>query len=133
MTHRLVKAVCGKPDEAVLAFTPDMIAEMAPEVAHQVAIRLASINRTGIGGSLPPWAKRGWRLSSDVEDTKPVDKNAFEALQKFREAVLVLVECPPDKRPSVVTSSLESSSQFDTLVGKYAGLLPVLEPPSNAA
>jgi hypothetical protein len=34
-------------DEAVLAFTPDMIAEMAPAVGHAVAVRLASINATG--------------------------------------------------------------------------------------
>jgi hypothetical protein len=46
----------------------------------------------------------------------------------------VLVERPADKRfPSEAKLSLEESVQFDTLVGKYAGLLPVLELPSNAA
>ena len=46
----------------------------------------------------------------------------------------MLVERPADKRfPSEAKLSLEESVQFDTLVGKYAGLLPVLELPSNAA
>jgi hypothetical protein len=73
-------------------------------------------------------------LSSDTEDTKPIDKNASEALQGFREVVHVLVERPPDQRfPSEAKPSLEQSGQYDLLVGKYAGLLPILELPSNAA
>jgi hypothetical protein len=48
--------------------------------------------------------------------------------------VLALVERPADKRlPSEGKLSPEESVQFDTLVGKYAGLLPVLELPSNTA
>jgi hypothetical protein len=68
-------------------------------------------------------------LNSDIEDIKPIDKNASEALQSFRNSVLVLAQCPPDKRPS---DNLQDAAQFDALVGKYAGLLPVLELPSNA-
>ena len=45
-----------------------------------------------------------------------------------------LVERPPDQRlPSEAKPSLEELGQYDLLVGKYAGLLPVLEIPSNAA
>lgn len=65
-------------------------------------------------------------MSSDADDTKPIDKNASEALQRFRAVVLALVERPADKQ-----LSLEESVQFDTLVAKYVGLLPVLELPSN--
>jgi hypothetical protein len=73
-------------------------------------------------------------LSSDTEDTKPIDKNASEALQGFREVVHVLVERPPGQRfPSEAKPSLEQLGQYDLLVGKYAGLLPVLALPSNAA
>jgi hypothetical protein len=71
-------------------------------------------------------------LSSDTEDTRPIDKNASEPLQSFREAVLALAECPADKRP-LEAKHLEASVEFDTLVGKYAGRLPILELPSNAA
>jgi hypothetical protein len=73
-------------------------------------------------------------MSSDDEDTKPIDRNASQALQRFREVVLALVERPASKQlPPEVKLSLEESVQFDALVGKYAGLLPVLELPSNAA
>jgi len=73
-------------------------------------------------------------LSSDAEDTNPIDKNASEALQRFRAVVHVLVERPPDQRlPSEAKPSLEELGQYDLLVGKYAGLLPVLALPSNAA
>jgi hypothetical protein len=93
-------------------------------------------------------------LSSDVEDTKPLDTNASEALQKYREIVRVLVERPPGQRlppeakpdeakperkswwarpSSEGPQSLEELGQYDLLVGKYAGLLPVLELSSNAA
>jgi hypothetical protein len=72
-------------------------------------------------------------LSSDV-DTQPINKNASEALQRYREIVRVLVECPADQRlPSKASPSVEALDQYDLLVGKYAGLLPVLELPSNAA
>jgi hypothetical protein len=73
-------------------------------------------------------------LSSDTEDTKSIDKNASEALQELREVVHVLVERPPGQRfPSEAKPSLEQLGQYDLLVGKYAGLLPVLALPSNAA
>jgi hypothetical protein len=73
-------------------------------------------------------------LSSDIEDIKPIDKNASEALQGFREVVHVLVERPPGQRfSSEAKPSLEQLGQYDLLVGKYAGLLPVLALPSNAA
>jgi hypothetical protein len=63
-----------------------------------------------------------------------MDKNASEVLQSYREIVQVLVERPPGQRlPSEVKLSLEDLGQYDLLVGKYAGLLPVLEVPSNAA
>ena len=72
-------------------------------------------------------------MSSDI-DTQPIDKNASEALQRYREIVGVLVERPPGQRlPSEPKLSLEELGQYDLLVGKYAGLLPVLELPSNAA
>jgi hypothetical protein len=71
-------------------------------------------------------------LSSGTEDTNPIDKNASEALESFREAMLALVQCPADKRPSEAKSP-EAPDRFDTLVGNYAGLLPVLELPSKAA
>jgi hypothetical protein len=70
-------------------------------------------------------------LSSDAKDTKPIATNASMALQRFREVGLVLVERQP--LPSEPKRSLEESAQFDTLVGKCAALLPVLELPSNAA
>src|ERR1019366_3972923 len=77
---------------------------------------------------------RKWRLSSDVEAPSPIDKNESEALQKFRKVVLVLVERPPGQRlPSEDKRILEEMGQFESLVGKYAGLLPILELPSNAA
>jgi hypothetical protein len=48
--------------------------------------------------------------------------------------VLVLVERPAgEPSPSEAKLSPEESVQFDTLIGMYAGLLPVLELPSNAA
>jgi hypothetical protein len=73
-------------------------------------------------------------LSSDTEDTKPIDKNASEALQRFKEVVHALVVRPPDQRfPSEAKPSSEQLAQYDSLVGKYAGLLPVLALPSNAA
>ena len=73
-------------------------------------------------------------MSSDVEAPNPIDKNESEALQKFRKVVLVLVERPPGQRlPSEDKRSLEEMGQFESLVGKYAGLLPILELPSNAA
>jgi hypothetical protein len=73
-------------------------------------------------------------LSSDGEDTKPLDKNASEALQRYREIVRVLVERPPGQPlPSGANLSAEELGQYELLVGKYAGLLPVLERPSNAA
>jgi hypothetical protein len=66
-------------------------------------------------------------LSSDAEHTEPIEKKASEALQEFQAVMLVLVERPaPNLRP-------EEMVRFDPLVGKYAGLLPVLELPSNAA
>jgi hypothetical protein len=67
-------------------------------------------------------------LSSEAEDTKPVDKNVSEALQEFQAIMLVLVE-----RPAPNNLSPEDSVRFDQLVGKYAGLLPVLKLPANAA
>jgi hypothetical protein len=67
-------------------------------------------------------------LSSDDEDTNPIDKNASEVLQGFREVVHVLV-----KRPEAKPSLEQQLGQYDLLVGKYAGLLPVLALPSNAA
>ena len=46
----------------------------------------------------------------------------------------MLVERPAGKPlPSGATLSPEDLVQFDLLVGKYAGLLPILELPSNAA
>ena len=73
-------------------------------------------------------------MGSDAEDNKPIDKNASEALQRYREIVGVLVERPPGQRlPSEPKPSLEELGQYDLLVGKYAGLLPVLELPPNAA
>ena len=73
-------------------------------------------------------------MSSDVEAPNPIDKNESEALQKFRKVVLVLVERPPGQRlPSEDKRILEEMGQFESLVGKYAGLLPVLALPSNAA
>jgi hypothetical protein len=73
-------------------------------------------------------------LSSDVEDTKPIEKNAPEALQSYREIVRALVGRPPGQRlPSEAKLSLEELGQYELLVGKYAGLLPVLELPANAA
>jgi hypothetical protein len=73
-------------------------------------------------------------VSSDAEDTRPIDKSASEALQRFREIVLLLVERPAGQRvPSEAKLSLEELGQYDLLVGKYAGLLPVLALPSNAA
>ena len=71
-------------------------------------------------------------MSSDAEN-QPIDKNASEALQKYRDMVRVLVERPAGQPlPSEAKSSLEALDQYDLLVGKYAGLLPVLELPSNA-
>jgi hypothetical protein len=79
-------------------------------------------------------AIRRWRLSADAEDIKPIDQNASEVLQRFRGVVLELVERPAGEPfPSGVKLSPEESVQFDTLVGKYAGLLPLLELPSNTA
>lgn len=73
-------------------------------------------------------------MSSDTEDTKPIDKNASEALQEFREVVRVLVERPADNPlPFEAKLSSEDLARFESLVGKYAGLLPALELPSNAA
>jgi hypothetical protein len=74
-------------------------------------------------------------LSSDAEDTKPIDKDASETLQILRAVVLELVERPASKPlPSVEAKfSAEELVLFDRLVGKYAALLPVLELPSNAA
>jgi hypothetical protein len=74
-------------------------------------------------------------LSSDDEDTKTIDKNASEALQGFREVVRVLVERPADNPLPLEAKKLSSEelTQFELLVGKYAGLLPVLALPSNAA
>jgi hypothetical protein len=64
-----------------------------------------------------------------------LDRNTSEALQRFREVVLVLVERPAGKpsSPEAKQPSIDAAAQYDTLVGKYAGLLPVLELPSNAA
>lgn len=73
-------------------------------------------------------------MSSGAEDTKPIDKNASEALQRFREVVRVLVERPAgNPLPFEAKLSPEELAQFESLVGKYAGLLPVLELPSNGA
>jgi hypothetical protein len=75
----------------------------------------------------------GDELSSDV-NTQPIDKSASQALERYREIVGVLVERPPGQLlPSEQKRSLEELGQYDLLVGKYAGLLPVLELPSNAA
>jgi hypothetical protein len=65
-------------------------------------------------------------VSSDVGDTKP-NTNESEALQKFRQTLLALVE-----RPAKSLTPGEPLTVEDQLVGKYAGLLPVLELPSNA-
>jgi hypothetical protein len=65
-------------------------------------------------------------VSSDVGDTKP-NTNESEALQTFRQTLLALVERPAKSLPRGETPSVE-----DRLVGKYAGLLPVLELPANA-
>lgn len=65
-------------------------------------------------------------MSFDVGDTKP-NTNESEALQTFRQTLLALAERPPKSLHRGETPSLE-----DRLVGKYAGLLPVLELPSNA-
>jgi hypothetical protein len=57
-----------------------------------------------------------------------------EALQRFREIVRVLVERPAgNPLPFEAKLSPEELAQFESLVGKYASLLPVLELPSNAA
>ena len=72
-------------------------------------------------------------MSSDV-DTQPTRKDASEALQRYREIVRVLVERPRGERvPSEAKLTLEELAYYDLLVGKYAGLLPVLELPSNSA
>jgi hypothetical protein len=65
-------------------------------------------------------------VSSNAGDTNP-NTNASEALHKFRQTLLALVERPPKPLPPEATISVE-----DKLVGMYAGLLPVLELPSNA-
>jgi hypothetical protein len=65
-------------------------------------------------------------VSSDVGDTKP-NLNGPEAIQKFRQILLALVE-----RPARSSAPGETLSVEDQLVGKYAGLLPVLELPANA-
>jgi uncharacterized membrane protein len=72
-------------------------------------------------------------LSSDTEDTKPIDKNASEALQGFRDVMRVLVERPADN-PLPFEAKLNSKdlARFESLVGKYAGLLPALELHSTA-
>jgi len=63
-------------------------------------------------------------VTSDVGSTKP---NECEALQTFRQSLLALVERPARPLPPGETLSVK-----DQLVGKYAGLLPVLELPANA-
>lgn len=65
-------------------------------------------------------------MSSDVGDTKP-NTNESEALQTFRQTLLALVERPEKSLPPGETLSVK-----DQLVGKYAGLIPVLELPANA-
>jgi hypothetical protein len=71
---------------------------------------------------------------SDAENIKPIDKNASQALQRFREAVRGLVERPAGgPLPFEAKLSSEDLARFESLVGKYAGLLPALELPSNAA
>ena len=73
-------------------------------------------------------------MSSDAENIKPIDKNASQALQRFREAVQGLVERPADgPLPFEAKLSSDDLARFESLVGKYAGLLPALELPSNAA
>jgi hypothetical protein len=76
-------------------------------------------------------------LSSDAEDSGPIDKSASNALQRFREVVQQLVERPPVQRPAGARVPSEAGpsleDQHDLLVGNYAGLLPVLALPSNAA
>lgn len=48
--------------------------------------------------------------------------------------VRALVERPPGQGlPSEAKPSLEELGQYDLFVGKYGGLLPVLELPANAA
>ena len=70
-------------------------------------------------------------MSSGVEDT---NNNASEALQKFREVMRLLVERPADNPlPFEAKLSPQELTQFESLVGKYASLLAVLELPSNAA
>jgi hypothetical protein len=65
-------------------------------------------------------------VSSDVGNTKPTT-NESEALQTFRQTLRALVE-----RPAKSLIRGETPSVEDRLVGKYAGLLPVLELPPNA-
>jgi hypothetical protein len=73
-------------------------------------------------------------LSSEAEDIKSIVTNASEALQRFEAVMRVLVERPPGQRlPPEAKASLEELSQYDFLLGKYAGLLPALAIPSNAA
>jgi hypothetical protein len=73
-------------------------------------------------------------LSSGAEDTNPIGNNASEALRQFREVMRVLVERPAgNPLPCEANLKPEELTQFESLVGKYAGLLAVLELPSNAA
>jgi hypothetical protein len=74
-------------------------------------------------------------LSFDAERTQPSDENALKALESFRKILLVLVERPastplPSDGAKLGTEEL---AKFHRVVGRYAGLLPVLELPSNAA
>jgi hypothetical protein len=65
-------------------------------------------------------------VDSDFADTQSTGDETG-ALQTFRETWLALVERPPKSLLRGETPSVE-----DQLIGKYAGLLPVLELSSNA-
>ena len=73
-------------------------------------------------------------MSSGPEYTKPVDRNASEALGELRAVVRAVVELPTSRPLPAMEAkfSPEMSAKFDLLVGRYAALLPVLELPSNA-
>jgi hypothetical protein len=67
------------------------------------------------------------RVGSNIE-IGSINGNASESLRKFQEIMLSLVQLPSQPIPAGTPPNNQ-----EQLVGKYVGLLPVLELPSNAA